>query len=195
MTEKQSTSALPLMVCLLGLSTLTNFMLVTRVHRLQRSISFAQHKATLSEGDQVPSETLADVRGKTWSLSYTTLSSPTILYIMTPECGWCRKNSDVVSSFAKLVDGRYRFLAVSLTSAVPELKDYMDAHHVEYPVYLASARFSSDYKAVTTPTTIVVGTDGKVLKVWRGAYFGDVAVDIERYFHVQLPHPVNKAAQ
>jgi hypothetical protein len=43
------------------------------------------------------------------------------------------------------------------------------------------------YKLGGTPETLVVSTDGKIMKRWRGAWTGDSKAEIEGFFHCSLP--------
>ena len=38
-----------------------------------------------------------------------------------------------------------------------------------------------------TPTTIVIDSEGKVARFWEGAFFGEIANEVESYFSVTLP--------
>jgi len=40
---------------------------------------------------------------------------------------------------------------------------------------------------VSTPQTLVVSPNGKLLKHWRGAFAGKIQAEIEQYFGVKLP--------
>jgi hypothetical protein len=43
------------------------------------------------------------------------------------------------------------------------------------------------YKLRSTPQTIVVSPEGKVLQNWVGAYVGGQKSQVEAFFHVSLP--------
>lgn len=46
----------------------------------------------------------------------------------------------------------------------------------------------------STPQTIVVGSDGRVVENWLGAYTGDTLVAIENFFLVEMPGLVSDHA-
>jgi hypothetical protein len=43
------------------------------------------------------------------------------------------------------------------------------------------------YGLGSTPQTIIVSLDGKILQNWVGAYTGDRRAEVERFFGVSLP--------
>jgi hypothetical protein len=44
-----------------------------------------------------------------------------------------------------------------------------------------------NYKLGSTPQTIVISPEAKVLQDWIGAYVGDQKSQVEAFFHVSLP--------
>ena len=64
----------------------------------------------------------------------------------------------------------------------------LDAQKLSFPVY--SALSPETIKALGlggTPQTIVVSTDGKVIKNWMGAYTETIQPEVETFFGVRLP--------
>jgi hypothetical protein len=43
------------------------------------------------------------------------------------------------------------------------------------------------YGLNSTPTTIVISPESKILQYWRGAYSGDMKNEVERFFRLTLP--------
>lgn len=171
---------------LLTASAITNLTLIHRVRRLEAIVTAVKEEHSLHAGERVPSETLESVSGKRWVLSYSQSAAPTILYIFAPHCDWCRKNIAGAAEVATQTYGRYRFVGVSLSGAEPDLREYLEANHIRYPVYVAPRGFALDYLVAGTPTTILVSARGRVMKTWNGAYFGDTARAMETDLGVHI---------
>ena len=80
----------------------------------------------------------------------------------------------------------FRFIGLSL--AEPGLKEYVEEHHLKFPIYAGLTRETIQSLGLgRTPQTIVVSPEGKILKVWMGAYVEEMRPEVEAYFGVQLP--------
>jgi len=94
-----------------------------------------------------------------------------------------------MDNFKTLVDresDRYRFVGVSLSGE--GLVQYVAKNNLSLPVYSGlSLETLKIYKLGSTPQTIVISHDGRVVQNWVGAYVGDQKKEIETYFHVNLP--------
>ena len=62
-----------------------------------------------------------------------------------------------------------------------------DAFTVLFDRYHLSPETLKTYKLGSTPQTIVISSEGKVLQDWARAYVGEQQKQIEVYFHVSLP--------
>jgi hypothetical protein len=64
----------------------------------------------------------------------------------------------------------------------------VDSHHLDFPIYRKVSPESIEMLGLaSTPQTIVIGSDGKVLKNWVGAFTSRVQPEIEQFFEVRLP--------
>jgi len=82
--------------------------------------------------------------------------------------------------------GEYRFIGVSLSEQ--SLAEYVAKNDLKLPVYSGlSPGTLMTYKLGSTPQTIVISSEGKVLQDWAGAYIGDQKSQVEAFFHVTLP--------
>lgn len=110
----------------------------------------------------------------------------TIIYFFSPQCGWCERNLDSVSRLSRRTSGTYDFLAISIDEA--GIADWLSLRHPTFPVWRRiDYRSSIAYPIQTTPTTLVVSKEGRIEKIWRGAYRDRTLSDIERFFGVVLP--------
>ena len=123
---------------------------------------------------------------RTAVIRFNSVSTPTLLYVFTPPCAWCTRNLPAVKTLAENLKGRYRVLGLSLSA--DGLQKYVTDSGLEFPVYGdVSADTRSAYHLGGTPDTILVSTDGRVMKHCPGAYVGSTKADIESYFNAHLP--------
>jgi hypothetical protein len=81
--------------------------------------------------------------------------------------------------------GQYHVIGLSL--AQEGLPEYVTKNE-KLPVYSGvSPETLKAYKLGSTPQTIVISPEGKVLQDWAGAYVGDQKSQVEAFFHVTLP--------
>jgi hypothetical protein len=106
--------------------------------------------------------------------------------VITPSCIWCKRNQ---ANIDKLVDTKasdFRFIGIALAEA--GLKEYVEEHHLKFPVYTGLTKESLQSLGLGgTPETIVISPEGQILKVWMGAYTEQLRPEVEAYFGLQLP--------
>ncbi|HSE16180.1 MAG TPA: TlpA disulfide reductase family protein [Pyrinomonadaceae bacterium] len=175
-----------LLCSLLVASVVLNLMLARKVKSLNETIELVKSEQTLNEGVIVPSITANAVDGSAAVISFDSVPVPTVLYVFTPPCGWCTRNLPAAKALAENVKGRYRVLGLSLSSE--GLQKYLSDSGLSFPVYAdISVSTRTAYHLGGTPDTIVVSSDGKVMKHWQGAYVGATKKEVESYFNVTLP--------
>lgn len=136
--------------------------------------------------DKLPSPLLLlDADGKSVRLGFDD-PRPTVLYVLSPLCSWCKRNEANIKKISELAGSRFRFVGLSLVST--NLKEYVAEGRAPFPVY----RVQSQDQAVrmglgSTPTTIVITPGARVEKVWTGAYMSENVKQIEEFFGVKLP--------
>jgi peroxiredoxin len=171
---------------LLLLSVFLNILLARDVSTLKRNADKLIEEGRLKVGAAVPSIRAHSVEGEDDVLNFAEFDAPTVLYVFTPQCPWCRKNVGNLHALIESSGPRFRVVGISLTSR--ELKEYLSQEHLNFRVYTdlqESTRIA--YHLGGTPMTIVISPQAEVLKVWYGAYQDDIRPEIERYFHVHLP--------
>lgn len=135
---------------------------------------------------------LLDATGKATQLVFDG-SRPTVIYVLSPACGWCRKNEANIKALVARGGSRFRFVGLSTTPT--GLKDYIAKGHAPFPVYsVQSPQQAANLGLAVTPETIVVGPSAKVEKAWMGAYMGDNEKQVEQFFDAKLPGLQNTAA-
>ena len=142
--------------------------------------------AKLSPGTKVDPVTALGHDGKPLTISYNGSDKPTVFYVITPSCIWCRRNQANINKVADTKVNDFRFIGLSL--AEPGLKEYVEKHHLEFPIYAGLTKETIQSLGLgSTPQTIVVSPEGKILRVWMGAYDNETRREVEAYFGVQLP--------
>lgn len=114
-------------------------------------------------------------------------SKPTVIYVMSPLCGWCKRNQANITSLALQKARDYQFVGLSTTDN--QLKDFWKSTKLPFPVYsVPSADVLSRYHlGDETPQMAIVDSAGRVGRVWHGALSGDGLTEVEKYFGVRLP--------
>lgn len=140
----------------------------------------------IKAGAKLPSPLpLLGVNGKQALLAFHD-ARPTVIYVFSPLCPWCKRNEENIKTLVAKDGGGYRF--VGLSTLDTNLKQYIAAGHAPFPVYLIKSQAQMrKLGLIGTPETIVVNSNGRVEKVWQGAYVGTSATDVEHFFGVKLP--------
>lgn len=171
---------------LLIFSLAINLLLARRVAGLKRTISVIKSESRLALGDTLPPIVAKDPHGRTAILDYSETERPTVVFIITPTCGWCTKNVMNMRALVENAGNRYRFVGLSLSS--DKLLDYVKDNKLEFPIYTDLPILTMrEYKFGGTPQTIVVSPQGQVTRIWSGAFAEDLQREVEDYFGVKLP--------
>jgi thioredoxin-like negative regulator of GroEL len=96
--------------------------------------------------------TLASLRGK-----------PLALAFWAPWCGVCAAQSDNLSRTQRWVGGRAQVVSVAAAFGdVAEVRSYMAAHQVEYPVLLGDDAAVQAFRVEAFPTVYFLDAEGRV---------------------------------
>jgi hypothetical protein len=189
MADEQWNSKQPLSALigiLLLISVVLNVLLARKVSGLASSLEHASLGQSLQVGTVVPPIEGRLLDGAQQTLNYSDASIPTLLYVFTPQCVWCKKNLGNLKALIDNSQSRYRVVGISLTRQ--DLREYVDRERLGLPVYTDIGDLTrASYRLAGTPTTIVVSPGAKVLKVWSGVYTDHIRREIEAYFDIQLP--------
>jgi hypothetical protein len=110
----------------------------------------------------------------------------TVLYVFSPSCVWCKRNTANMRALAAAAGHGFDFIPISLASA--GVQEYLSRSGVKCPAYVNPSNASRKaYGFGGTPETLVIGKDGKVLKKWEGAYSPKVASEVASVLGVKLP--------
>jgi hypothetical protein len=148
-------------------------------------------RASLAAGTRVPDLDGRSDRGDLVHVRLNGSERPTLLYVVSPRCVWCHRNEDNFLTLLRERGSEYNVVLVSLTSAglaayVADLRTKWKDAQVQV-VTEVSERTRAALMLDSTPQTIVVGPDGRVVKSWRGAYTQQTLVAVENFFLVEMP--------
>jgi thiol-disulfide isomerase/thioredoxin len=173
---------------LLAASASLNVLQVYRSRDLAAALEKRSPAGTLKVGEAVRPLSVTDAEGRTVEIggSGDSARRATVVYVFSPECGWCKRNAASIEKLARSAAGKYRFVAVSLAPVSPA--QYEEARKLGFPVITElPAEIAAAYKFQSTPETVVISPQSKVVKVWLGAYLGETRKDVEKFFSVSLP--------
>src|SRR6266446_608852 len=174
-------------VCVLAVASLSlNVLLAGRLRSLSQTVSARMTEHRLKAGASVPPINANRFGGPHELISYQNTNQATVLYVFTPPCSWCGRNLDNFKTLVEKEGRGYHFVGLSLSDQ--GLAEYVMKNNLKLPVYSGlSSETLKTYKLGSTPQTIVISPEGKVLQDWVGAYVGDQKSQVEAFFHVSLP--------
>lgn len=174
------------LLVLLIASLSLNIYLGWKVKRSSNAPSPSQNTVKLSPGMTVQPITAMNLAGKQETISYAEHSKPTVIYVFTPSCTWCDRNNENINAIVGLKRESFRFIGLSL--ADDGLSRYVESHHLTFPVYRSLTPESIEMLGLgSTPQTIVISPEGRIVKNWVGAFGGGLKPQVEEFFNVQLP--------
>lgn len=180
-----------LLVLLLGVSLTMNVFLGWKLRQSGMNGGLPA-PAILKEGVEIPSFEAYDITNKPETIAYQ--GGTTVFYVFSASCPWCERNLENIKTLVSLRGDSYRFVGLSLGNS--GLESYIDSRALNFPVYSKLSKETlQTLKFVSTPQTMVVSPEGRVLKNWVGAYGKGLRPEIERFFGVQLPGITSQAGQ
>ena len=113
-------------------------------------------------------------------------AKPTILYVMSPDCGWCQQNEENVRTLYSSTKEHFNFLVLGTAdhglAAYVKSSPYESLVRTIDPTVVPPA-----LNLLATPQTILVNHQGIIERVWVGAYMNEKQTEIEDFFQVHLP--------
>lgn len=142
--------------------------------------------ATVSAGAKIPILSAEDLRGAKVTLNWAVDTRPSLVYIFSPSCHWCTRNLPNIKTLSREVNSGYRIIGISLSS--DGLEKYVKDNEFTFPVYRnVSLTDGKQFALKSTPQTLIISPEGKVMESWRGAYADKVKNEIEFKLGVKLP--------
>lgn len=173
------------MTVILGISLSVNLFLAYRI-RKGGQLSTLIRLAPLAEGTVVLPIKAHSLDGAEVTISSQDNSNRLVVYVFTPQCTWCVRNLTNLKKILAEKHDAFRFVGLSLTDK--DLDRYLSEKHLDLLVVMnPTAQTRNEYKLGSTPQTIVISPNGRILKNWVGAYSGATQKEIEEFFSVRLP--------
>ncbi|MGH9478705.1 MAG: TlpA family protein disulfide reductase [Terriglobales bacterium] len=167
-----------------------------KVRHLEARLANAEGiQSGLVAGERVGAVRGEDLAGRPTSLLFGADLRPTVLYVFTPTCIWCRRNMANLKALIAADQSRFRFVGISLAQD-NLLPGYLAANSLKFTALIRDlpAAELGQLRLGVTPQTIVVSPAGVVLQDWRGAYTGPVEQGAGRYFGIRFPGLLNSNA-
>lgn len=177
----------PIFGVVLVVSLILNVLLARTNSQLRAEMDESLARSPVPVGTEVPFLELKTLDGADVVVPVRTDDRATVLYIFSPDCGWCDRNLENQKGLiASLDQSKYRFIGMSGTAE--NLAGYLAEKAVDAEIFSTpSAATKELLKLGMTPTTIVLSPEGKVARSWTGAYSPRVQKEIEEYFGLTLP--------
>jgi hypothetical protein len=151
-----------------------------------RAPATARPLGGIMAGSVMPPIPVVDAAGRRTEVRFDG-DHPTVLYLLSPQCGWCRRNEENIRALALASSHRYRFIGIS-TLQTTNVVAYQSEAKLPFPLFtVTSLQEAQAHHLVGTPQTAVILSGGSVAASWGGAYDGDTKRALEEYFHVKLP--------
>lgn len=163
-----------------------NIFLARKINYLNSILQVKLKYPVLALGSTAPDLSAKDMSDKSVAINYGENGQVTVLYVFSPDCHWCAQNIENIRFLAKNAGTKYRFVGISTTTDM--LSEYLAQNTMPFEIYHSppdTVRVAYNLRA--TPSTIVVSSDGKILKYWQGAYSNELQADVESFFQVHLP--------
>jgi hypothetical protein len=178
MTEKPSGRFDGVVLSLLALSLLLNIAVVWWFVKGRGAVTDRQGAPDVAIGSTLRPIVGVSPSGQPTMVSYGGDTRPIVLYVFSPACRWCQRNLDSVNALSRSAGMRFRFVGVSLS-----VSSAGDPPPYAFPIVQPTEPIP--FRA--TPQTVVVASDGRVLRNWIGAFVGRNKVELEAFFSAQLP--------
>lgn len=173
-------------VVLVVVSLALNFALARRVRLLEGVIArISADREVLKVGSQMQPAEVVSANKSTEHLRYSDTTLPTVVYVMSPECVWCRRNTQNMNALVAQSGRSYRVVIVS--SQGDGIDNFRRAYGVTANIWPLAANVDNALRELPTPTTLLVSPTGKILAKWSGAFGDSVRTDIQKQLNVTLP--------
>ena len=181
----ENNRALVVLFTVLTLSLSLNLYLGWRVREFNATYKQERRQVGVPVGTDLSSLPIFDVEGRPARIDFNA-NGLTVVYVLSPACGWCRRNEQNMRVLAAGKSSDFRFVGISATSE--NLEQYVAARRAPFTVYVAAPSPSAPALDLqTTPQTLVVSSAGVVQKAWLGAFDGNRKHEIESFFKIDLP--------
>ena len=139
-----------LVASLLAVSLVVNVIQFVRFRSLQGPLNRCMDYLTLGRvrgsldiGSQVPPIHARDLEGRDVELKVAQLGKLAVIYVFSPTCVWCRRNSQNMGALMEGAGQRFEFIPISLVSA--GVREYWSQAGMSGPVSLNPRRLAGKH--------------------------------------------------
>ncbi len=175
-----------LAISMLIISVALNVFLAYQLRQARGEVTLYRENRKLTIGETAPVLSARDRNGNDVALDFVVDHVPTVLYLESTTCHWCQQNRANLEQLAAQSVGRYRLVRLVLEKAdhlEPEIPENQNIRVLFQPT--VESRLTMDL--TSTPTTVFISSDGKITKIWKGAYNQERKIDIEDVLGIKLP--------
>jgi hypothetical protein len=183
-----SSNSVRILSTLLLAALALNWAQYIRLTQYRNAVQERASAPALSVGSVLPHFQALGRDGQRISIDFDPKTDPqdTILYYFAPDCVWSRRNSANINELHSRLAQTHRFIGVAPSPAVLDL--YLSEHGHEFYVVTTPAKETVEaYRLSGTPHTLLIGPNGRVKRVWYGAYLGETLDKVQREFSISLP--------
>ena len=131
------------------------------------------------DGDALEAATLLPMPATTPAGRKVTIArgEPHLIFFMSTHCGYCAKNMPVWTQVAQRVGRDHALFLFGNAEEMKEVPGYLAKYGLGgFPAAFAGPDVISRYYMKLVPRTLLVSSNGKVEKVWRGAVTSDAVL-------------------
>jgi hypothetical protein len=169
----------------LVLSMAVNVGLVRRIRIVEHANIVLKSQHELAKGDHIGPISVVVADGTLSNIRFDDAAIPTLIYVLTPTCIFCKHNLPNMKALINQAQGKYRIVLVSLVRE--GIEEYRRTHEISVPISTISQQSSRDLQIGGTPSTLLVSRTGELLAEWVGAFNSDQKRQIEGQLSVSLP--------
>lgn len=173
------------LISLLAVSVAINLLLTKEVVQQRNLVQLLSSNRKLTVGETAPTLSAHDKNGQEVSINLSGRRFPTVLYLHSVTCHWCEQNNENLRHLALQSPGKYQLITLLMEPAAKA------PNFISYPntesLFDSSVESRIIFDLSATPATILFSAEGKVEKIWKGAYGSERKIDIEKTLGIQVP--------
>lgn len=180
-----------ILTIMLIVSVLLNVLMAQRLDKLKDLMPKSDNNRAPAlipkPGAKVAPFAVKDTKGNMITITYNEEQKSTVLYFFSSSCTWCSYNIDNIRHLETRIKDKYRLIGISLDDN--NVEKYSLKHSLKFPIFTGELTpdMQDMYGLIQVPQTIIITSDSKLEKSWRGAYHGRIRDEVEKYFNIVLP--------
>jgi hypothetical protein len=173
-----------LLILLLAFSVSLNVFLSYEISQSRNLVRLLSTHRKITVGEIAPLLKAHDENGIEVQYDFTARELPTVVYIQSAKCHWCEQNFTYLQQMAVQSTDKYHLVTLSLERAADGVTNLTTSNSKNLFDPSIESKITFDLSA--TPTTMLFSSEGKLEKIWKGAYHAERQKDIEKSLGVHL---------